>query len=118
MQLTSIQERAQQAVLKPEVIEMARRLAEYGLGITMPHMHTAEEDFADLPDDLIQVERAGIVTFESKATALADPDKVVVGWRWSPDGLTAMGSCSPIHTCLYSGMPSGHKHVSGHTHTS
>lgn len=118
MQLTSIQERAQQAVQEPEVIEMARRLAEYGLGITMPHMHTADEDFADLPDDVMQVECAGVVTFEPKAVALTNPDAVVVGWRWSPDGLSAMGSCSPYMTCTGSGMPSGHRHINGHTHTS
>ena len=118
MQITPVQERAQQAVLTPEVIEMARRLAAYGLGIAMPHMHTEEAEFADLPDDLIQVERAGTVTFEPKRAALADPGMVAVGWRWTPDGLNVMGSCSPMHYCTGSGSPAGHCHVSGHTHIS
>lgn len=118
MQLTPMQERAQRAVLEPEVIEMARRLAAYGLGITMPHMHTATEDFADLPDDVIQVERAGVVTFEPRSSAQNDPDRVTVGWRWVKDGLSATGTCSPIHDCIGSGSPTGHRHVSGHTHTS
>lgn len=115
MQLTPTQERAQRAVLEPDVIEMARRLASYGLGITMPHMHTATEDFADLPNDMIQVERAGAVTFEPKRAAQDDPGMVAVGWRWEPDGLSAIGRCVPIHTCTGSGSPTGHRHENGHT---
>lgn len=118
MQLTAMQERAQRAVLEPEVIELARRLAAYGLGITMPHMHTATEDFADLPDDMIQVERAGIVTFEPRSSAQNDPDAVAVGWRWAEDGLNAMGRCIPVHQCTGSGSPTGHRHEEGHTQIS
>lgn len=113
VELTEAQREAQRAVLEePEVQEIARRLAKWGLGITMPHMHTREQDFADLPDDVVQVEQAGVVSFQPRADAEA-AGLVPVGWRWMQDGVATAAGCSPFMYC--NPNVAGHAFVQGHT---
>ena len=51
--------KAMQAIELPEVRDMLRRLAEYNLGICIPHMHRPDLDFDVLPPDTVQVEDGG-----------------------------------------------------------
>jgi hypothetical protein len=112
--LTKMQQIAQNAVLnEPEVAEMAKRLAKYGLGIFMPHMHTAEEDFADLPEDKVQLETSGSVRFMSRGE-LKNVVSVPVGWRWQSDGMGATASCLATMNCELRRdfATDGYRHVS------
>lgn len=114
IELTPVQREAQRAILEePEVQEMARRLARWGLGIAMPHMHTAREDFCDLPVEMVQVERAGVVSFVPRQQA---EGMIPVGWRWREGGLDVMARCEPFQYCDPN-VP-GHAFVQGHTHIS
>lgn len=40
----------------PEVQELMRRLAPYGLGVCLPHMHVTEQELAPLPQGTVQFE--------------------------------------------------------------
>ncbi len=113
--LTAIQAVAQRAILEEaEIQEIAKKLAQWGLGIAMPHMHTAKEDFAGLPDDIVQVETAGVVSFRPRKEAEA-AGLIPVGWRWHDQGLTVVAGCSPFMYC--NPNVAGHAHVSGHTNS-
>ena len=58
---------AQGAIGLPEVQAMLRRLADFNLGIYMPHLHEDETGrFLPLPDGLIQVEDDLTVTFQTE----------------------------------------------------
>lgn len=112
--LTATQEAALAAVMtEPEIQKIAERLAHFGLGIALPHMHTAAEDFADLPPDMVQVEQAGVVSFIQRTEAYS-LGLIPVGWRWiAGDGLTVAAGCSPFMYC--NPNVQGHAFVQGHT---
>lgn len=76
-------------IQEPEVQEMLKRLSVYGLGIFMPHMHTAKGDFVPLPDDMIQVENNLQVSFQPRSKAVGS----AVGWIWSNQAM-AIAVCS------------------------
>jgi len=48
--------RAMEAIELPEVNTMLQRLAKYGLGISVPHMHGTDCQFLPLPDGMVAVE--------------------------------------------------------------
>ena len=83
--MTKFIEDAQIAIEEPEVQEILQRLSKYGLGVFVPHMHTEEEEFAELPIGFVQVETNLKVSFlpESEATG------VPVGWRWNEKNMVA-----------------------------
>lgn len=72
---------AQEAIYLPEVQEMLRKLAEYNLGIFMPHMHDDKNgEFQPLPEELVQVEEGLKVTFR-EAGEVEDGNRYFpVGW--------------------------------------
>lgn len=85
-------ENAQRAIEEPEVQEMLRRLAPYGLGVFMPHLHPDEGGFAPLPEDLVQLEGDLQVSFVRRN----DPrlkEAVPVGWVWDGSEARATVSC-------------------------
>ncbi|HEX7155058.1 MAG TPA: hypothetical protein VF618_26515 [Thermoanaerobaculia bacterium] len=85
-------ERAQEAIRLPEVQAMLRRLADFNLGIYMPHMHVAgTQEFLPLPDDMVQVESDLKVSFEPASADLGPA--VEVAWRFSDDGDKTGGKC-------------------------
>jgi hypothetical protein len=64
--------KAQEAMFLPEIRQILKKLAEYNLGVCMPHKHNEETGrFETLPEEVVQVERALTVTFEP-VTALKD----------------------------------------------
>ncbi|MFZ1492653.1 MAG: hypothetical protein WAU60_04480 [Candidatus Competibacter denitrificans] len=73
--------KAQQAINTEEVQQILRRLADFGLGIFMPHLHPEEGGFAPLPSDVVAVERNLKVLFV-KENDIKDGECVPVGWRW------------------------------------
>ena len=87
--------RAQEAIHFPEVQEMLRRLAEYKLGIFMPHMHDEKTgELKVLPDKVMQVESGLEVTFKRTDEVASQADRFLpVGWLWSS------GAASPASAC-------------------
>jgi hypothetical protein len=84
--------RAHEAVQKPEVQEMIRKLAGYGLGVFMPHVHDEETgEYAPLPPEVLQVERNLEVSFEPDGDAIRSSCSAV-GWRWE-DGVRTAAAC-------------------------
>jgi hypothetical protein len=79
--MSAMLERAHKALQEPEVLEMLERLSHYGLGIYMPHMHTATEDFVPLPSEVLQVERNCQVSFEPRSE-VSEGNITAVGWVW------------------------------------
>lgn len=78
---------AAQAIEKPEVQEMIKKLAEYGLGVFMPHMHDEQGRFAPLPRDVVAVESGLVVSFHSKEDPVAQQARPV-GWVWDNETKT------------------------------
>ena len=72
---------AAEAIKRPEVQEMIRRLADYGLGVCVPHMHTeGTGEFAGLPHELVQSESQLQVSFVERS--LLTENDIPVAWRW------------------------------------
>ena len=85
--------KAQAAIQLPEVQDMLRELAQYNLGIFMPHMHTETASFEVLPDDMVQVEsdlRVSFVPYNDQGPEQA----VQVAWRWIDDGVINGAVCA------------------------
>ena len=89
---------AQSAIHFPEVQEMLRKLAEYKLGIFMPHMHEqATGDFMALADDVMQVESGLDVSFQSRQKIASQPDRFFpVGWIWHAGASTPVAACEMV----------------------
>ena len=86
---------AQGAIELPEVQEMARRLAAYGLGVFMPHMHDSAGEMLPLPEGVVQVEGEDLRASFVPADQVTDtPEKqfMAVGWRWSTETNTMSGT--------------------------
>jgi hypothetical protein len=85
---------AQEAVSLPEVQEMLRKLAEYNLGIFMPHMHDQHTgEFQPLPPELVQVEEGLKVTFRA-AVEVEDGNRYFpVAWFWHQGTGEPCGMC-------------------------
>jgi hypothetical protein len=86
---------AQAAINLPEVQEMLRKLAQYNLGIYMPHTHEDKTGaFALLPDDVTQVESGLEVAFQSMDEITSQPDRFMpVGWFWRAGARTPLSFC-------------------------
>ena len=81
---------AQRAVQTPEVQGMIRQLAEYNLGVCMPHMHPEAGEFVDLPADMVSLEQKS--SFIPKSDV--DPvNTLPVSWHWKGGEVTVAGSC-------------------------
>ena len=101
---------AQQAIELPEVQEMVRRLAAYGLGVSLPHMHDSAGNMLPLPAGVVQVEEDMVVSFRPAEQVRDTPEAVYVsvGWGWSD--LTK--SATPQTVCRVEKQSDGnYKHV-------
>ena len=89
---------AQAAIHVPEVQDMLRRLSEYGLGISMPHMHDElTGNFAPLPTGLIQVESGLKVSFEPAGDVAERAESFMpVGWAWRDGGSAPVAACEMV----------------------
>lgn len=101
---------AQRAIELPEVQEMIRRLAAYGLGVCLPHMHDAAGNMLPLPEGVLQVEDDLHVSFVPAEQVKDTPDTayVPVGWGWSAQANQA----GPQIVCRVEKQPNGnYEHV-------
>ena len=89
---------AQAAIHLPEVQEMLRRLAEYKLGIFMPHMHDEHSgEFQLLPDNVIQVESGLEVSFQPLDKLANRTDRFLpVGWGWRAGASIPLAVCEMV----------------------
>lgn len=86
---------AQEAIHLPEVQEMLRRLAEYRLGVFMPHIHDEQSgDFQSLPDEILQVESGLTVSFAPTEEIATQANRFIpTGWFWRD------GASAPVAVC-------------------
>lgn len=86
---------AQDAINRPEVQEMLKKLAQFNLGIYMPHRHAPGSGaFEVLPEGISQVEAGLRVTFEpTEEVAKAGENLIAVGWVWAEGGKTPLSYC-------------------------
>lgn len=87
------------AIEKPEVQAMIRELGNYGLGVYVPHMHTRELAFSNLPNELIQVEENQTIRWDRRADRAPTDLGIPVAWRWQGEGSHASAEC--IQTCSW-----------------
>ena len=89
---------AQAAIHLPEVQEMLRKLSEFGLGISMPHMHGRQAgDFQPLPDEIMQVESGLEVSFRPTQEIANRKDRFLpVGWVWRAGASTPVAACEMV----------------------
>jgi len=90
--------RAQAAIDLPEVQAMLQRLAEFDLGIFMPHQHDERTgDFQPLPDDVMQVESGCRVSFQNMDEIAHQADRFLpVAWRWRDGASTPASACEMV----------------------
>lgn len=89
---------AQEAIHLPEVQQMLRRLADYKLGIFMPHMHDDKTgEFKSLPDEVTQVESGLEVSFQPSEEIVNQTDRFLpVGWFWRAGVSTPAAVCEMV----------------------
>ena len=89
---------AQEAIHLPEVQQMLRRLADYKLGIFMPHMHDDKTgEFKSLPDEVTQVESGFEVSFQPSEEIVNQTDRFLpVGWFWRAGVSTPAAVCEMV----------------------
>lgn len=85
-------ENASRAVATAEVQEMIRRLADYGLGVFMPHLHPEEGGFRPLPRDVVQLERELQISFVSDTDPILK-DSMPIGWVWDKEKARVACTC-------------------------
>lgn len=88
---------AQDAVETEEVKQIIKRLADFNLGVFMPHMHVPGPDgnldrLAEMPSGTVQVERDLVNTFVP-ASAATDPGLIAVGWRYKDGAIVCSNRC-------------------------
>ena len=90
--------RAQAAMLLPEVQAMLQRLADFELGIFMPHRHDERtSDFQPLPDDVMQVEAGCQVSFQNTQAIVNQGNRFLpVAWRWRTGAAVHASVCEMV----------------------
>ena len=90
--------RAQAAIQLPEVQAMLQRLADFDLGIFVPHRHGERTgEFQPLPDDVMQVESGCRVSFETAQEIVNQADRFLpVAWRWRAGSSTPASVCEMV----------------------
>lgn len=116
MDLPDELQQAQEALETDEVRDMLKRLAEYNLGICMPHIHNDETgEFRPLPDGYVQVEEDLQVRFVKRPEA-EELRAVPVAWVWNEaeDGKRAGAVC--VQNCVMTTDRQGNeKHYTMHS---
>jgi hypothetical protein len=84
---------AAQAIEKPEVQAMIKALAEHGLGVFIPHMHTEGGGFAPLPTDTVQMESDLSISFVKNNDPIL-ANATVVGWVWDKQKARVAAACA------------------------
>ncbi|MEO7034021.1 MAG: hypothetical protein ABI548_09065 [Polyangiaceae bacterium] len=103
---------AQEAIDLPEIQEMLRRLAEYRLGIFMPHIHDEQSgDFQSLPDEMMQVESGLAVSFEPTEEIASQATRFIpTGWFWRAGASAPVAACEMVRQQGADGTESDEKH--------
>ena len=99
---TDIAEKAALALRNPEVEQILKQLAEYGLGVCLPHMHDAiTNEMVPLPPNMVQTEANLKVSFVERDKV--DDRQVPVAWLWDQELKT-------VQHCAVCQPPNGPHH--------
>lgn len=71
--------------------EIARELAQFGLGICKPHLHTEDGALTPAKSGFISLEKNRQVSFAS--VDQVPSDVIAVGWRWNGNELEVCAAC-------------------------
>lgn len=84
---------AVESVNLPEVANLIKELAQFGLGVTVPHMHQENSpfEFDPLPSGMVQKEDDQVVSFVP-STEATNHD-LPVSWRWNGEGIEVVAQC-------------------------
>lgn len=84
---------AVESVKLPEVKRLIEELAQFDLGVTVPHMHQEDSpfEFDPLPSGMVQKEDEQVVSFVPSAEA-TDHD-LPVSWRWNGEEVEVVSLC-------------------------
>lgn len=89
---------AQEAIHLPEVQAMIKRLADFNLAVSMPHMHATDDDgverMVEMPAGTVQVERNLVNTFVPASVVEEEEGLLPVAWRYE-DGIVACAQTCP-----------------------
>jgi hypothetical protein len=90
-----------ESVNLPEVQKIIEQLAQYGLGVTVPHMHNDEGQFLPLPQGIVQSEKGCKVTFVPESEL--GEDAFAVAWRWNEQKqiVAICNGCGPSNGACY-----------------
>ena len=106
---------AQEAINNPEVQEMIKKLAQFNLGVFMPHQHNQTTgDFEVLEDGMMQMENDLEVSFVP-INNTAPNTFLPVGWVWKFDGLSESAACTFGCNLVTSPTTGGLVHIKKHT---
>lgn len=83
--------RAADSIHLPEVQELVKRLAEYGLAVALPHMHGDDGMLAPLPADQVAYEDGLRVSFLRKDDPILE-SAVAVMWRWDSEAQSVVAA--------------------------
>lgn len=77
---------------------MLQRLADFDLGIFMPHRHDERTgDFQPMPDNVMQVESGCKVTFKSAQEVGDQANRFLpVAWRWQAGAAVPASVCEMV----------------------
>ncbi len=84
-------QRAMNFVNSPEVQELARKLARYGLAVGLPHMHDDDGKLIPLPIDQVAYEDDLQVSFRRSDDPIVDAAAAVM-WRWDENAEMVVSS--------------------------
>lgn len=89
--MSAIIAKAAEAVNKPEVQSIIKELSKHGLGVFIPHAHTAD-GFVPLPNDTVQLESNLSVSFVKQDDSRLDTASAV-GWVWDASKARVAAAC-------------------------
>lgn len=73
------------------VAELTKALAQYGLGIAIPHMHDEKSNMVSIPSGVVAYEDGLRISFLGKDCV--PTSAVAVGWHWIDGELRAWAGC-------------------------
>ena len=90
--------RAHAAILLPEVQAILQRLADFDLGIFMPHRHDERTgDFQPLPHNVMQLEVGCQVSFQNAQEIVNQAGRFLpVAWRWRAGASVPASVCEMV----------------------
>ena len=86
--------RAADALNRPEVQDLVKKLSDYGLAVAVPHMHGENGKLVPLPMDRVAYEDDLRVTFPHRNDSILEAaEPVMWGWDQTTQTVTPLAHC-------------------------